>query len=45
MITLKKDRENDRSIYNNKKERTKEIALRRLEEDFDAYRNRLGSAV
>ena len=38
-IDLKNDRENDRSEFNPEKSRTREIALRRLEKDFEKYRN------
>ncbi len=40
-LDLKKDRETDRSRFNPAKERTKEMALRRLENDFESYRNKL----
>lgn len=39
--SLKKDREEDRLVYNKEKSRTKEIALRRIESDFLKYRNSL----
>ena len=38
---LKKDRETGRSRFNPLKERTREMALRRLETDFESYRNQL----
>lgn len=38
---LKNDRETGRLCFNSHKERTREIALRRLETDFESYRNQL----
>ena len=38
---LKNDREKGRNLFNPQKSRTREIALRRLEKDFDNYRKQL----
>ena len=38
---LRNDREGDRTGFNPRKERTREMALRRLEQDLESYRNLL----
>ncbi len=38
---MKSDRENNRTVFNKDKSRTREIALRRLESCFENYRNLL----
>lgn len=40
-VDLKTDRENGRELFNPNRERTREIALRRLEKDFSDYEEKL----